>query len=69
MRGHYEKLHLVQIDSLTLGTRAFAENLDNRQQITEVQSSNVELSKVREELNAKVESASVIQAKDILPFR
>lgn len=61
------KSYIVQIDSLnTRNKELVAENLDIKQQITEVQSSNVELSKVREELNAKVEVASVIQAKDIV---
>lgn len=61
------KSYIVQIDSLnTRNKELVAENLDIRQQITEVQTSNVELSKVREELNAKVEVASVIQAKDIV---
>ncbi|MDX9812674.1 MAG: hypothetical protein RBU28_09815 [Bacteroidales bacterium] len=61
------KSYIVQIDSLnTRNKELVAENLDIKQQITEVQTSNVELSKVREELNAKVEVASVIQAKDIV---
>ncbi len=61
------KSYIVQIDSLnTRNKELVAENLDIRQQISEVQSTNVELSKVKEELNAKVEVASVIQAKDIV---
>ncbi len=61
------KSYIVQIDSLnTMNKQLVAENTDIRQQITEVQNTNVELSKVKEELNAKVEVASVIQAKDIV---
>jgi len=61
------KSYIVQIDSLnTRNKELVAENLDIKQQISEVQNTNVELSKVKEELNAKVEVASVIQAKDIV---
>jgi uncharacterized protein with PIN domain len=61
------KSYIVQIDSLnTRNKQLVAENIDIRQQMTAVQSTNVELSKVKEELNAKVEIASVIQAKDIV---
>jgi hypothetical protein len=42
-----------------------AENVDIKQQISEVQNSNVELTKAKEELTSKVTVASVIQAKDI----
>lgn len=60
------KSYIVQIDSLnTLNKQLVAENTDIKQQITEVKSSNVELTKAKEELGAKVEVASVIQAKDI----
>ncbi|MFZ0282931.1 MAG: hypothetical protein WAL29_14865 [Bacteroidales bacterium] len=60
------KSYIVQIDSLnTVNKQLVAENTDIKQQITDVQSTNVELSKVKEELNAKVEVAAVIQAKDI----
>ncbi len=60
------KSYIVQIDSLnTMNKQLVAENTDIKQQITQVQSTNVELSKAKEELNAKVEVASVIQAKDI----
>jgi len=61
------KSYIVQIDSLnSINKQLVAENTDIRQQITEVQSTNVELSKVKEELNAKVEIASIIQAKDLV---
>jgi FlaG/FlaF family flagellin (archaellin) len=60
------KSYIVQIDSLnTRNKMLIAENTEIRQQMTQVQETNAELSKVKEELNAKVEIASVIQAKDI----
>ena len=61
------KGYIVQIDSLnTRNKQLMAENTDIRQQMSEVQNSNVELSKVKEELGAKVEIASIIQAKDLV---
>jgi archaellum component FlaF (FlaF/FlaG flagellin family) len=61
------KSYIVQIDSLnTRNKMLIAENTEIRQQMTQVQDANVELSKVKEELNSKVEIASVIQAKDII---
>ncbi|MDX9726699.1 MAG: hypothetical protein RBT38_09970 [Bacteroidales bacterium] len=60
------KGYIVQIDSLnTVNQQLVAENIDIRQQMTEVQTTNVELEKAREELTSKVTVASVIQAKDI----
>jgi hypothetical protein len=60
------KGYIVQIDSLnTLNQQLVAENIGIKQQITEVQNTNVELTKAKEELTSKVEVASVIQAKDI----
>jgi hypothetical protein len=60
------KGYIVQIDSLnTLNQQLVAENIGFKQQITEVQNTNVELTKVKEELTSKVSAASVIQAKDI----
>ncbi|MDY0097889.1 MAG: hypothetical protein RBR81_01695 [Bacteroidales bacterium] len=60
------KSYIVQIDSLnTRNKELVAENLNIRTQMTQVQESNVELTKVKEELGAKVEVASIIQAKDI----
>lgn len=60
------KSYIVQIDSLnTLNKQLTAENTNIKQQITEVKSTNVELTKAKEELGAKVEVASVIMAKDI----
>lgn len=61
------KSYIVQIDSLNTRNKYLAaENSDIKQQITQVQSTNTELTKVKEELNAKVEIASVIQAKNIV---
>ncbi len=60
------KSYIVQIDSLNTRNKSLvAENSEIKQQMTRVRSSNTELSKVKEELNSKVEIASVIQAKDI----
>lgn len=60
------KGYIVQIDSLnTMNQLLVAENIGFKQQITEVQNSNVELTKVKEELTSKVTAAAVIQAKDI----
>jgi hypothetical protein len=61
------KSYIVQIDSLNTRNKILvAENHDIKQQITIVQKTNVELTKVKEELNSKVEIASVIQAKDVV---
>jgi hypothetical protein len=61
------KSYIVQIDSLnTRNKDLVAENTVIREQITQVQSTNTELSKVKEALNEKVSIASVIQAKDIV---
>jgi hypothetical protein len=60
------KSYIVQIDSLNSRNKLLSsENSEIRQQITQVRNTNTELSKVKEELNSKVEIASVIQAKDI----
>ncbi|MCX6330063.1 MAG: hypothetical protein NTZ85_11215 [Bacteroidia bacterium] len=60
------KSYIVQIDSLNTKNKTLvAENTQIKQQITEVKNTNTELEKVKEELNAKVEVASVIQAKNI----
>jgi len=61
------KSYIVQIDSLNTRNKVLvAENSEIRQQISQVRSTNTELSKVKEVLSTKVEIASVIQAKDIL---
>jgi FtsZ-binding cell division protein ZapB len=61
------KSYIVQIDSLNTRNKILvAENIQIREEISRVEKSNVELSKVREELTTKVVIASVIQAKDII---
>jgi hypothetical protein len=61
------KSYIVQIDSLNTRNKILvAENIQIKQEITKVQDTNVELTKVKDELGAKVELASVIQAKDIV---
>jgi FlaG/FlaF family flagellin (archaellin) len=61
------KSYIVQIDSLNTRNKFLvAENQDIKEQFTTVKNTNVELSKVKEELNSKVEIASVIQAKDVI---
>jgi FlaG/FlaF family flagellin (archaellin) len=61
------KSYIVQIDSLNTRNKILvAENKQIRQDYTRVQNTNTQLEKTREELSAKVEIASVIQAKDIL---
>jgi FlaG/FlaF family flagellin (archaellin) len=61
------KSYIVQIDSLNTRNKLLvAENTQIIQEYTKVQNTNVELEKVKEELNSKVEIASVIQAKNIV---
>jgi len=61
------KSYIVQIDSLNTRNKILvAENTQIRQDYSKVRNTNVELEKVKEELNSKVEIASVIQAKNIL---
>jgi hypothetical protein len=61
------KSYIVQIDSLNTRNKFLvAENTEIKQQITQVQNTNTELSKVKEVLSTQVEIASVIQAKDII---
>jgi hypothetical protein len=60
------KSYIVQIDSLNTRNKMLSsENTEIRQQISQVRSTNTELSKVKEELSSKVEVASIIQAKNI----
>jgi len=60
------KSYIVQIDSLnTRNKQLVAENTEIKQQMSQVQETNVELTKTREVLSEKVEIASVIQAKDL----
>jgi Tfp pilus assembly protein PilN len=61
------KSYIVQIDSLNTRNKLLsAENIEIHQKINQVQNTNTELSKVKEELTSKVEIASIIQAKDIV---
>lgn len=61
------KSYIVQIDSLNTRNKILvAENQEIRAEISRVEKTNVELSKVKEELSSKVEVASVIQAKDVV---
>jgi hypothetical protein len=61
------KSYIVQIDSLNTRNQILtAENVEIKQQMTEVQETNVELEKAKEELTTKVNVASVIQAKDVV---
>lgn len=61
------KSYIVQIDSLNTRNKLLvAENVQFRQEIAKVQNTNVLLEKEREELSTKVETASVIMAKNII---
>ncbi|HLN20748.1 MAG TPA: hypothetical protein VK213_06645 [Bacteroidales bacterium] len=61
------KSYIVQIDSLNTRNKFLsAENTEIRTQIDEMRNTNTELSKAREELSSKVETASVIMATDIV---
>ena len=61
------KSYIVQIDSLNTRNKVLvAENVQFRQEIVKVQNTNVRLEKEREALTSKVETASVIQAKNIV---
>jgi hypothetical protein len=61
------KSYIVQIDSLNTRNKMLSsENSEIKQQISQVRSTNTELSKVKEELSSKVEVASIIQAKNIV---
>lgn len=62
------KSYIVQIDSLnTHNQQLVAENTQYRAEISRIQNDNSQLERVREQLNAQVEIASVIQIKDIVP--
>ena len=61
------KSYIVQIDSLNSRNKLLvAENTQFRQEIVKVQNTNVQLEKEKEELTTKVETASVIQAKNVV---
>lgn len=62
------KSYIVQIDSLNTRNKILvAENIQIKEEITRVSQDNEELSKVKEELSSKVEMASVIMAKNVIP--
>jgi FlaG/FlaF family flagellin (archaellin) len=61
------KSYIVQIDSLNSRNKLLvAENTQFRQEIVKVQNTNVQLEREKEELTTKVETASVIQANNIV---
>jgi len=61
------KSYIRQIDSLNTKNLALtAENKQVRSQINDVKKSNEELNKIKKDLTSKVETASVLQAKNIL---
>ncbi|MEA1887339.1 MAG: hypothetical protein U9N72_09030 [Bacteroidota bacterium] len=63
------KSYIVQIDSLnTRNQLLIAENTEIKQQMRQVEQTNVELSEEKNELTSKVEVASVIKAREINPM-
>ncbi|MFO7852497.1 MAG: hypothetical protein ACQERS_04440 [Bacteroidota bacterium] len=63
------KSYIVQIDSLnTRNQLLIAENTEIKQQMSQVEQTNVELSEEKNELTSKVEVASVIKAREINPM-
>jgi len=63
------KSYIVQIDSLnTRNQLLIAENTEIRQQMMQVEQTNVSLSKEKNELSSKVEVASIITAREINPM-
>ncbi|MGE5421119.1 MAG: hypothetical protein ACM3UT_13095 [Chloroflexota bacterium] len=61
------KSYIVQIDSLNTRNKAlFQENTEIRAQVDEMRNINTELSQARENLNSKVEVASVVMATDVV---
>jgi len=63
------KSYIVQIDSLnTRNQLLIAENTEIKQQMRQVEQTNVELSQEKNELSDKVEIASVIKAREIRPM-
>ena len=62
------KSYIVQIDSLnTKNIQLTAENIEVRKKLQETRETNIELTQIKDELSSKVEIASVILAKNILP--
>ncbi|MDT8400487.1 MAG: hypothetical protein RQ743_02240 [Bacteroidales bacterium] len=63
------KSYIVQIDSLnTRNQLLMAENTEIKEQIRQVEQSNIVLSQEKNELSTKVEVASVIKAREIIPL-
>ncbi len=63
------KSYIVQIDSLNRRNQLLmAENVEIKQQMRQVEQTNVELSQAKNELTSKVEIASVIKAREISPM-
>jgi len=63
------KSYIVQIDSLnTRNQLLMAENTEIKQQMRQVEQTNVALSKEKSELTSQVEIASVIKAREINPI-
>ncbi len=63
------KSYIVQIDSLnTRNQLLMAENTEIKQQMRQVEQTNVALSQEKTELTSKVEIASVIKAREINPI-
>ncbi|HDZ41002.1 MAG TPA: hypothetical protein ENH59_04915 [Bacteroidetes bacterium] len=63
------KSYIVQIDSLnTRNQLLMAENTEIRAQMRQVEQSNIALSQEKNELSSKVEVASVIKAREIIPM-
>lgn len=61
------KSYIVQIDSLNTRNKALSqENTEIRAQVDEMRNINTELSQARENLNSKVEMASVVMATDVV---
>ncbi|HCC70934.1 MAG TPA: hypothetical protein DEQ09_07280 [Bacteroidales bacterium] len=62
------KSYIVQIDSLnTRNLILIAENTEIKQQMRQVEQTNIELTQVKDELSSKVDIASVIKSREIRP--
>ena len=62
------KSYIVQIDSLnTKNIQLTAENIEVRKKLQKTRETNIELTQIKDELSSKVEIASIILAKNILP--
>lgn len=62
------KSYIVQIDSLNIkNIQLTVENIEVRKKLQETRETNIELTQIKDKLSSKVEIASVILAKNILP--